>query len=88
LHENVVDAVIDDIVTDAAITTDGRGELDLGTNAIGGRNEHGVVHLLERGHIEEPAERTDARKHGFVVSGFDRILHQLNRAIASVYIYT
>jgi hypothetical protein len=78
--------VIDDVVTDTTITTDGCGEFDLRANTIGGGDEHRVVYLLEGGRIEETAERANACKHGLIVCGFDCIFHQLDGTIASIYV--
>ena len=61
--------MIDDIVTEAVTAANRRREFDLGANAIRGGDEHGMIHLLERGGVEQAAEGADTRKNRFVRGG-------------------
>ena len=45
LHEHVVDAVVDDVGTDAAQDPESGGKFDLGADAVRRGNQHGVVHV-------------------------------------------
>ncbi len=47
LYQDVVNAVVDDVVADAAIPTGLCGQFDLRANPIGRGHQHGMVHLLQ-----------------------------------------
>ena len=75
LHEHVVDAVVDDVHPDAAHHAEPGGEFDLGADAVGRGDEHGVAQRRDRRGGEHAAEAADAAQHAVVVGGLDRRLH-------------
>ena len=61
LHEDVVDAVIDEVGADRVVHAGHERDLELGADAVGAGDEHRVRRRpVER---EQPAERSDARQH-------------------------
>ena len=69
LHQHVVDAVVDDVGTDAAVPAEACRKLDLGADAVGGGDQHRLVHRLDGLAAEGAAEAPDAgaarRGHAF-----------------------
>ena len=60
LHEDVVDAVIDEVDADRVVHAGHERDLELGADAVGARDEHRIGdRRVER---EESAERSDARE--------------------------
>ena len=59
---DVVDAVVDEILPDGVVALGGEGDLELGTDAVHARDEHGglVFAGVER---EQPAEAADFAEH-------------------------
>ena len=47
LYEHIIDAVVDEIVTNASEAAGLKGEFYLGTHPIGGGHQHRMVHLRE-----------------------------------------
>ena len=54
LHQDVVDAVVDEVVAHRVVAPGQEGEFELGTDAV--RAGHQDRALQPRGHAEEPAE--------------------------------
>ena len=61
LDGDVVDAVVDEVGTDGVVDAELEGDLELGADAVGGRDEHGVRELVEI-ECEEAAEAADLGK--------------------------
>ncbi len=62
LHGDVIDAVVYQVLTDSVMNAELEGDLELGADAIGARDEHGIFIALEIGR-EERAEAADAAEH-------------------------
>ncbi len=62
LHEDVVDAVIDEIDTDRVVLVGEEGDLQLGANAIGARDEHRML-VSPALELKQAAEGSDVRQH-------------------------
>ena len=58
LHGDVVDAVIDQVRADGVVDAEFEGDLELGADAVGRRDEDGIRKLLEV-EREEAAEAAD-----------------------------
>ncbi len=63
LHEHVVHAVVDEVDPDAPQPTGACREGDLRADPVRRRHQHGVVHLLQRRHVEGAPECADPREH-------------------------
>ena len=59
LHEDVVHAVVDDVLADGVVLLHHHGDLELGAHAVRGGDEQGVLGTALR-KAAEPAERPDA----------------------------
>ena len=83
LHEDVVDAVIDEIGADRAVLVRHERDLELGADAVGARHEH---RLLERGgvELEQAAERSDVRQHAGRERGFREPLDAADGFVARI----
>ncbi len=79
LHEHVVDAVVDDVHADAANPAEPGGQLDLGADAVGRGDEHGIVHRRDRLRREHAAEAADAAHDLGAVGPLDGSLHPRRR---------
>ena len=82
LHEDVVDAVVDEVGTDAPPASVTGGELDLRAHAVGRCDEH-----LARTEVvgrEEAAEGADLGQHRRRVGRLDHVGQQSDGAIAGV----
>ena len=84
LHEHVVDAVVDDVGADAADRAEPGGQLDLGADAVGRGDEHGVVHRRQRLGRERAAEAADAAHDLGAVRALDGGPHLGDGAVALV----
>ncbi len=62
LHEDVVDAVVDQVFADGRVAVHHERHLELGPDAVGAGHQHGVGRA-RRLQVEEPAEGTDIRQH-------------------------
>ena len=60
LHEDVADAVVDDVHAGAADLAEAGGQLDLGADAVGRGHQHRVVHRQQGLGREGAAEAADA----------------------------
>ena len=65
LHEDVVDAVIDEVDADGAVDAAHERDAQLGADAVGARHEHRIA-MAARAEAEEPAERAELRQHAGV----------------------
>ena len=72
LNENIVDAVVDDILTDGVVLVHHRGNLKLGADAVSGRNED---HTLAGRNLVKAAECADSADN---VGGLGRSDHLLD----------
>ena len=61
-REDVVDAVIDQIGAHGGVHAHGRGDFELGADAIGAGDQHGLAPALQV-EGEQRAERADAAEH-------------------------
>ena len=62
LHEDVVDAVVDEVRADGAVDAAHERDAQLRADAVGARDEHRIA-VAARAEAEEPAERADLRQH-------------------------
>ena len=62
LHEDVVDAVVDEIAADGVVPAGHEGDLELRADAVGARHQHRLPIALAV-ETEQPAERADLREH-------------------------
>ena len=62
LHQDVVDAVVDQILADGVVDVAVEGDFQLGADAVGAGHQHGVAGS-ERLQAEQPAEAADLRQH-------------------------
>jgi hypothetical protein len=62
LHQDVVDAMIDEIDTDRIVDARHEGNAKLGTDAVGAGNENRIAQV-QIGEGEQPAERSDIGEH-------------------------
>ena len=61
LDEDVVHAVVHEILADRVVLLREKGDLELRPDAVDARNEHGALEPSR--HLEEAAEISDLRKH-------------------------
>ena len=87
LHEDVVDAVIDEIGADGAVPVRHERDLELGADAVGARHEH---RLLERGgvELEQAAERSDVGQDAGRERGFGQTLDAADGFVARIDVDT
>ncbi len=78
--EQVVGAHGHQVDAHGVVAAEQLGELELGAHAVGARDEHGVVHLLDVGGGEQAAETAQAADDLRAVGGGDALLHQVDRA--------
>ena len=76
LNEDVVHAVVDDVLADGIVLAHHRGHLQLGAHAVGRGHENLV---LAGGHAVKPAERTDVPDYAGRLGGRDHLLDRTNR---------
>ena len=62
LHQDVVDAVVDQIGADGVVPAGHERDLELGADAVGARDQHRLLVAIAI-ETEEPAERSDLRQH-------------------------
>ena len=62
LHQDVVDAVVHQVLAHGVVTSRHEGELQLGADAVGRGHQHRLVALALRD-AEQPAERPDVGEH-------------------------
>ena len=62
LHEDVVDAVVDEIGADRVVPAGHERDLELGADAVGARDEHRIL-IAVAVEAEQPAERPDVGEH-------------------------
>ena len=62
LHEDVVDAVVDQVGADRVVPAGHERDLELGADAVCARDEHRLA-VAVRVEAEKPAERPDLRQH-------------------------
>ncbi len=82
LHEHVADAVVDDVVAEAADATEPRRQLDLRADAVGRGDEDRVVHRRDRLRREGTAEAADAADDLGAVGAFDGMAHLGDGSVA------
>ena len=95
-HEQRLRTADDDVVHDHAyqVVTDGVVNIeclrdsDLGAHTIGGGSQVGLAVLDELGDVVQARKAAHATNYGGVVGRLDSALHQLNGAIASLYVNT
>src|SRR5205809_982260 len=61
LHQNVVDAMVHEVATDRIVNAGREGDLQFGSNAIRGCDQHRLPHLGKRA-VEHAAEAANLRK--------------------------
>src|SRR4029079_19254490 len=66
LHDDVVDVHGDEVDADAVVNAGFDGEVELGADAVGGGDQHGVLEAANL-EIEQTAEATDAAKQTFAL---------------------
>jgi hypothetical protein len=74
LDENVVDAVVDEILTHGAVHARGKGDLELGSDPVRRGHQDGGGHTRKVGR-EQPAERPQIRQDS---RGSGRVQHRLD----------
>jgi len=83
LHQDVVDAVGDQIVADGVVDAGGDRHLDLGADAVGGGDQHRVAVAREVG-TEHAAEGADLGEHSGVEGAagerLDAVLRRVRRS--------
>ena len=62
LHQDVVDAVVDEVLADRVVAVRQERDLQLGADAVGARDQHRVARS-PRLEAEQAAERSDLREH-------------------------
>src|SRR5690242_745549 len=73
---------------DAAVPTDGRGQLDLCALTVRGCNDLRVIHVLERCYIEQTAKRADTGQDRLIVCAANSFFHAINRVVPRIDIHT
>ena len=86
--EDVVHAHGDQVLAHGLMPVENLGEHELGAHAIGARDEHGIVHVLERSSGEQAAKATDAADDLRAIGGGDHLLDRIDRAAAFGGIHT
>jgi hypothetical protein len=69
LDEDIVDAVVDQVVADRVVAVSFDCDFDFGADAVGGRDEEGLVEPF--GHSEHAAETAEPAACACGVCGFD-----------------
>ena len=87
-HDDVVHDHADQVVTDGVVNIECLRDSDLGTHTVGGGSQVGLAVLDELGDVVQAREAAHATNDGGVVGRLDSALHQLNGAIASLYVNT
>jgi len=87
LHQDIVDAMVHDVIAQRAIAAHGHGHLDLGAHPIGGSDQHGRLHLGQPRGIVQPAKGPDAPQHLRPIGGPYRLTHHLEGAALFVDIH-
>ncbi len=82
LHEDVVDAHRDKVLPHRVMAVELEGQLQLGADAIGTRNEHGLLVFLRD--LEERAEAADAAQHLGAHGAFRGGLDAFDQRIAGI----
>ena len=82
LHQDVSDAVVDDVVADRAHPAQPCRQLDLRADTVGRRDEDGVVHGGDRLGREDATEAADATQHLGAVRSLDGRPHPRDGPVA------
>ncbi|CNH80409.1 Uncharacterised protein [Mycobacterium tuberculosis] len=85
---DVVHDHADQVVADGVVNIECLRNSDLGAHTVGGGSQVGLAVLDELGDIVQAREAAHATNDGGVVGRLDSALHQLNGAIASLYVNT
>jgi len=67
LDQDVVDAMIDEITTDGVVHARRKSDLELGADAVRGRNQHGLLQLRKRA-VKHATEAADLGEGALVES--------------------
>src|SRR4029079_11440884 len=87
LHEDVVDAMIDEIDADRIVLVGEKCDLQLGADAVGTRDQHGVL-VSPALELKQTTERTDVGQHARGKSRAGKATNTADGFVARVDIYS
>jgi hypothetical protein len=86
LHQDVVDAHRDQVDADRVMTVQLESQLELGADAVGTGDQHGLLELLAD--LEQRAETADTAEHAFAHGALGKGLDRFDQGVAGIDIDT